>query len=71
MFGLIVAMLAVALVFGGFYSWARRRGLLTVGPHVDVAERDDGMYPRTVMTPASCGGRKPLPTRASAAYCAA
>lgn len=31
MFGLIVIMLAVALVFGGFYSWARRRGLLAVG----------------------------------------
>lgn len=28
MFGLIVIMLAVALVLGGFYSWARRRGLL-------------------------------------------
>jgi hypothetical protein len=31
MFGLIVIMLAVALVFGGFYSWARRRGPLAVG----------------------------------------
>ena len=31
MFGLIVIMLALALVFGGFYSWARRRGLLAAG----------------------------------------
>ena len=31
MFGLIVIMLAAALVFGGFYSWARRRGLLAAG----------------------------------------
>jgi hypothetical protein len=31
MFGLIVITLAMALVFGGFYSWARRRGLLAAG----------------------------------------
>ncbi len=31
MFGFIVIVLAVALVFGGFYSWARRRGLLAAG----------------------------------------
>lgn len=31
MFGLIVIMLVAALVFGGFYSWARRRGLLAAG----------------------------------------
>lgn len=31
MFGLIVIVLAVVLVFGGFYSWARRQGLLAAG----------------------------------------
>jgi hypothetical protein len=31
MFGLIVIMLAMAVVLGGSYSWARRRGLLAAG----------------------------------------
>ena len=31
MFGFIVIMLVVALAFGGFYSWARHRGLLAAG----------------------------------------
>jgi hypothetical protein len=33
MFGLVplVAIVAVALIFGGFYYWARRQGLLTTG----------------------------------------
>lgn len=37
MFGLIVMMLAVALVLAGSYSWARRRGLLAAGQ--DAGER--------------------------------
>jgi hypothetical protein len=39
MFGLIPLLVIVVLIliFGGFYSWAKRRGLLTAGPAAEVA----------------------------------
>lgn len=38
MFGLVLIVAAVALIIGGFYSWARRQGLLTAGQAAETKQ---------------------------------
>ena len=51
MFGLVplLVIVAVALIFGGFYYWARRQGLLTAG---QAAEGKQGTRRISLLTEA-------------------
>jgi hypothetical protein len=49
MFGLISLLVIVALIFGGFYYWARRQGLLTAG---QATEEEHGTRRISLLTEA-------------------